>query len=144
MITHKNAIILYANVRIDACIHHYVGPADSELLYDPPNKEDVTQLLYMVTDWYSVGLKLGLPTDELDEIRYGGGPREQKKLLAGVWLEAVRRKGEEPTWQRLLAVLAELKMIRAVESINKRYSECQWHFRSSLVWISSLWSFMYS
>ena len=104
----------------------------------------MTQLLYMVTDWYSVGLKLGLPTDELDEIRYGGGPREQKKLLAGVWLEAVRRKGEEPTWQRLLAVLAELKMIRAVESINKRYSECQWHFRSSLVWISSLWSFMYS
>ena len=106
------------------------GPAaaESELLYDPPSKEDVAHLLYMVTDWYSVGLKLGLPTAELDEIRYGGSPREQKKLLAGVWLEAVRRRGEEPTWQMLRTVLAELKMIRAVESINKRYSEWQWPF----------------
>ena len=103
--------------------YYYPGPADSELLYDPPNKEDVAQLLYMVTDWYSVGLKLGLPTAELDEIRYGGSLKEQKKLLAGVWLEAMRKRGEELTWQKLRTVLAELKMIRAVESINKRYRE---------------------
>ena len=111
------------------CVHNiyyrYPGQEDLELLYDPPDKEDVASLLYMVTDWYSVGLKLGLPTAELDEIRYGGSPREQKKILAGVWLDAMRRRGETPSWNKLRTILTELKMVRAVESINKRYSEYQ-------------------
>lgn len=76
-----------------------------------------------MTDWYSVGLKLGLPTVELDEIRYGGSPREQKKKLAGVWLEAIQKQGESPTWGKLCTILEELKMVRAVEIIDKRYSE---------------------
>ena len=126
------ALVYILNTVSDYC--PATGPANLEPLYDPPSKEDLTQLLYMVTDWYSVGLKLGLTTDELDEIRYGGGPREQKKQLARVWLEAMRVRGEQPTWQKLRTVLAELKMVRAVENIDKKYSEWLFFFTIYMIW----------
>ena len=95
---------------------------------DPPNVEEVAEVLYSVTDWYSVGLKLGVPTTELDDIRCTGGSKEKKKALARVWLEqgsnGEGEQGESPSWSCLHTVLSELNMVKAVELIDKRFSEC--------------------
>ena len=95
---------------------------------DPPNVEDVAEVLYSVTDWYSVGLKLGVPTTELDDIRCTGSSKEKKKALARVWLEQGSdgggEQGESPSWSHLHTVLSELNMIKAVDLINKGFSEC--------------------
>ena len=88
-----------------------------------PTKDDIASVLVSVTDWYSVGLKLGVPTSELDGIRYCGGPTEQKRKLAQLWLDVLREKGESPTWERIRTILEELKMVRAVDKINQLYSE---------------------
>lgn len=76
-------------------------------------------MLYSVTDWYTVGLKLGLPTAELDDIRSANGARQQKKMLARVWLCEMRERGETPKWAVLQAILAELNMNKAVAAIEK-------------------------
>ena len=78
-------------------------------------------VLYSVVDWYTVGLKLGVPTDELDEIRCAGRPKEQKKALARAWLE--EKQGKSPSWLHLRTILSEMKMVKAVEIIDKRFSE---------------------
>ena len=77
-------------------------------------------MLYSVTDWYTVGLRLGLPTAELDDIRStSGGAKQQKKMLARVWLDKVREQRETPKWTTLRDILIKLNMNKAVDAIDE-------------------------
>ena len=103
-------------------------PPSSSVEYDRPTVEETVTVLRTVTDWYTVGVKLGLPTEELDNIRCSGGSApEQKRKLARLWLEEEEeeeeRQWESPSWDKLRIVLNQQKMIRAVNSIDKLRSE---------------------
>ena len=66
-----------------------------------------------------MGLRLDLPTVELDEIRSTSGAKKQKMMLARVWLDTVRERGETPKWTTLRAILAKLNMNKAVDAIDE-------------------------
>lgn len=104
------------NVIIKFC---FLGQASQDSQYGPPNEDEIASVLYSVTDWYTVGLRLGLPTGELDDIRSHSGAKQQKKMLARMWLDRARERGETPKWSTLRAILTMLNMIKAVDAIDE-------------------------
>ena len=74
-------------------------------------------------DWYTVGLKLNLPTWRLDEVK--SRPRgEQKKELLHCWKEYLQEEEQGlPSWKTLLGIFKELKMARVIQEIESRYSK---------------------
>lgn len=81
--------------------------------------------LKSVADWYTIGLKLGVAIQDLDEIKtIQGGGQKKKEAMFESWIQELRRNGEEPTWQRILDVLTKLVIEKPIQDIKRRYREC--------------------
>lgn len=93
----------------------------SKPFYDPPSSECLEELLRNVNTWYTVGLKLGVPTDELDDVN-SKWPRSQDNLkrreMFEKWLQSF---DEEPSWAEVAEVLERQGFSKPAEDIRKRY-----------------------
>ena len=76
-----------------------------------------------VGDWYTMGLKLGVTTQNLDSLKDIPQPDKQKGGMFKFWMDELKDQGEKPTWQRILDVLRELGIKNPIQIIEKRYSE---------------------
>ena len=92
----------------------------SDALYDPPSSEFLEKLLRKAGPLYTVGLKLGVPTDQLDDV----DTQDQRREMLDVWLQSFT---EEPSWGEVAATLARKGFSKPAEDIRKRYGmEYQW------------------
>ena len=96
-----------------------IGP-----LYDPPEVDELVASMKTVGDWYTMGLKLGIPTHELDSIKSERSVANQKRRMFNIWLEEAEEAEETPTWDDIIVILKDLGISRPAENIQKRYSMC--------------------
>ena len=76
--------------------------------------------LQEVTDWYYLGLCLGVPFTTLQSIKQDYRLIEERKrevLLA--WSEQ-----ETPTWVKVVNVLVEMKKMPLAQQIAQKYGNC--------------------
>lgn len=92
-------------------------------LYDPPEEEQFAVIMKGVRDWYTIGLKLNIPTDDLDGIKDENptSAYEQKKGLLRVWKSQVQSEGGKPKWQDILDAVKALGITKAVKMIDDCY-----------------------
>jgi len=95
----------------------------SDCLYDPPRIKELVAVVKTVGDWYTMGLKLGVTTQNLDSLKDIPQPDKQKAGMFKFWMDELKDQGEKPTWQRILDVLRELGIKNPIQIIEKRYSE---------------------
>lgn len=81
----------------------------------------LVQVFKGVRDWYTVGLKLNLTTDDLDVIK-SFHVREQLPEVFRLWLQSCSEKGTQPSWRRVAEVLEELNIYKPLREIRDRYS----------------------
>ena len=86
-------------------------------LLDPPNEDDLLVCLREIGDWYTMGLKLDIPTQMLDEIKANKGAIEQKREMFRKWLQS----RSEPRWKDILSILDDLGISRPAQDIRSRY-----------------------
>lgn len=88
-------INLTSTLFIDAIIpYNFSNPADE--FYDLPEVSDLVATL-QASDWYTIGLKLNVPTFQLDNIKSNyKSYKEQKQEMFRAWLETLRENGIEP------------------------------------------------
>ena len=82
--------------------------------------KDLVSELQEVTDWYYLGLCLGVPFTELQSIKQDYWHIEERKrevLLA--WSEQ-----ETPTWVKVVNVLVEMKKMPLAQQIAQKYGNC--------------------
>ena len=85
---------------------------------------DLVPTLKGCSDWYTVGLKLNVPTYELDNIKTSDKSyADRKQAMFRVWLETLREEGKEPTWKIYQDVLEEVGMTRPLKIVKDRYSK---------------------
>lgn len=87
-------------------------------LLDPPFEDDVLDSLKSVGDWYTIGLRLEMPTLVLDEIKTNKEIREQKREMIRKWL----RDTNGPSWRHILGILDGLGLTRPAQDIRNRYA----------------------
>lgn len=84
---------------------------------------DLVATLQGSSDWYTIGLKLNVPTSELDNIKSDyKSYKEQKQEMFRAWLATLIENGIKPTWRLYQDVLKEVKMSRPLQIVNQRYS----------------------
>ena len=82
--------------------------------------KDVVSELQEVTDWYYLGLCLGVPFTELQSIKQDYWHIEERKrevLLA--WSDK-----EKPTWLKVVNVLVEMRKMPLAQQIAQKYGNC--------------------
>ena len=92
-------------------------------LYDPPKIKELVDVVKTVGDWYTMGLKLGVTTQNLDSLKDIPQPDKQKGGMFKFWMDKLKDQGKDPTWQNILEVLRELGIKNPIQTIERRYSE---------------------
>ena len=69
-------------------------------------------------DWYAVGLKLGIPDTDLDNVEKEnwGKPKDQIREMFGLWL----KRDTKATYGKLIEVLLRRKETESAEQLAKQ------------------------
>ena len=87
-----------------------------------------------VCDWYGLGIHLGIPTAELDSIRYE--PRlcriqDQKREMFSVWMKEL----SEPSWCHIVKALKEIGQERLAHKISLKYGKRKYCTFQCVSWL---------
>ena len=94
------------------------GSRDRVQATDTPKVGDLFSELKLVTDWYQLGIYLGLQTHELIQIErdHQGNERRKQKML-DLWL----RRKPDAGWTDVVSVLQQNEENRVAERIRQNY-----------------------
>ena len=85
---------------------------------DVPKVRDLSSELKPVTDWYQLGIHLGLQTYELIQIeRDHHGNERRKQEMLNLWL----RRKPDAGWRDVVSALQQMEENRVAESICQNY-----------------------
>ena len=82
--------------------------------------KDLVSELQEVTDWYYLGLCLGVPFTELQSLKQDYRHiEERKREVFLAWSDK-----EKPTWVKVVNVLVEMRKISLAQQIAQKYGNC--------------------
>ena len=89
---------------------------EASILLSKPKRKDINK--YSELDeklWYALGTELEIDDEELDDLeeKYKDDPHKRLLKMFGVWL----KKGENPTYRKLLKALVNIGKRDVAESI---------------------------
>ena len=85
---------------------------------DVPKVGDLSSELKPVTDWYQLGIHLGLQTYELIQIEHDHhGNERRKQEMLNLWL----RRKPDAGWRDVVRALQQMEENRVAESIRQNY-----------------------
>ena len=85
---------------------------------DTPKVGDLSSELKEVTDWYQLGMYLGLKAHELTQIeRDHQGNERRKQEMLDLWL----RRKPDAGWRDVVSALQEMEENKLAESIRQNY-----------------------
>ena len=77
--------------------------------------------LKTVTEWYLLGVHLGVPTQDLDDINTRFGPSQGAKVCLAKVYEKYKDQHGSPSWEVILKALKEIDKITLADDISKKY-----------------------
>ena len=87
---------------------------------DVLNVKNLFSELTTVTDWYQLGVYLGLQTHKLDKIQQDHahqGNDRQMLVMLGLWL----RRTQNATWDNVVSALEQMGVNRVADSIRQKH-----------------------
>ena len=97
---------------------HLRGSRDRLQATDTPKVGDLSSELKTVTNWYQLGICLGLQTHELKRIEHDHQGNERRKHeVLDLWLQRKPDAG----WRDVVSALEQMKENRVAESIRQKY-----------------------
>ena len=81
--------------------------------------KDLVNELQEVTDWFALGVYLGLEMSTLESVRTDSmGVDECRRNMLGIWM-----REQEATWSKVVHALVEMKMYHLAVQIASKYSK---------------------
>ena len=81
--------------------------------------KDLVNELQEVTDWFALGVYLGLEMSTLASVRTDCmGVDESRRSMLGIWM-----REQEATWSKVVHALVEMKMYHLAVQIASKYSK---------------------
>ena len=86
-----------------------------------PSSSQFLVELKTVTEWYLLGVHLGVPTQDLDDIDTRFGSSKGAKVCLAKVYEKYKDQHGSPSWEVILEALKEIDKIALADAISKKY-----------------------
>ena len=86
-----------------------------------PSSSEFLVELKTVTEWYLLGVHLGVPTKDLDDIDTRFGSSKGAKVCLAKVYERYKDRHGSPSWEVILEALKEIDKIALADDISKKY-----------------------
>ena len=86
-----------------------------------PSSSQFLVELKTVTEWYLLGVHLGVPTQDLDDIDTRFGPSKGAKVCLAKVYEKYKDQHGSPSWEVILEALKEIDKTALADAISKKY-----------------------
>ena len=86
-----------------------------------PSSSQFLVELKTVTEWYLLGVHLGVPTQDLDDINTRFGSSQGAKVCLAKVYEKYKDQHGSPSWEVILKALKEIDKIALADDISKKY-----------------------
>ena len=97
-----------------------------------PSSSQFLVELKTVTEWYLLGVHLGVPTQDLDDIGTRFGSSQGAKVCLAKVYEKYKDQHGSPSWEVILEALKEIDKITLADAISKKHLSQESGFTQSI------------